>query len=140
MPPLLVLCLDELLARQRRSPVTGGLLLGLVVTVQFFIGTETLVLVGIAAAIGIVLTLIYGLLHRDVLVRKVRHAALGLAMAAATAAVLLAYPTWFALAGPAHLSGPIWGSDPIYGGTNLSPTRSAAIRGCRSRVNTWASG
>jgi hypothetical protein len=120
MPPLLVLCLDELLVRQRRSPVTGGLLLGLVVTVQFFIGTETLVMVGIAAAIGIVLTLIYGALHRDVLVRKVRHAVLGMASAAVTVAVLLAYPTWFALAGPAHLSGPIWGTDLIsYGGTNL---------------------
>jgi hypothetical protein len=121
MPPLLVLCLDELLARQGRSPVTGGLLLGLVVTVQFFIGTEALAIVGIAAAIGIVLTLIYGAVHRDVLLRKVRHAALGLASAAATVAVLLAYPTWFAFAGPAHLSGPIWGpgSDLIYGGTNF---------------------
>jgi hypothetical protein len=120
MPPLLVLCLDELLVRQRRSPVIGGLLLGLVVTVQFFIGTETLALLCIAAAIGIVLTLIYEAIHRrDVLLRRVRHAALGLAWAAVTVAVLLAYPTWFAFAGPAHLSGPIWGSDLIYGGTNL---------------------
>ncbi len=120
MPPLLVLCLDELLARQRRSPVMGGVLLGLVVTVQFFIGTEVLLIVSIAAAIGIVLTLIYGAVHRDVLLRRVRHAALGLAAASATVAVLLAYPTWFALAGPAHLSGPIWGSDLIsYEGTNV---------------------
>ncbi len=120
MPPLLVLCLDELVARQRRSPVVGGVLLGLVVAVQFFIGTEVLILVAIGVAIGVVLLLLYGALHRDVLARHVRHTVTGLAWAAATAAVLLAYPTWFALAGPAHLSGPIWGDTPTsYGGTNF---------------------
>jgi hypothetical protein len=121
MPPLFVLCLDELLARQRRSPAVGGLLLALVATVQFFIGTEVLVILCLAAATGMVLILIYGAIHRDLLLRKARHAALGLAWAAATATVLLAFPTWFALGGPAHLPGPIWGSDPLigYGGTNL---------------------
>jgi hypothetical protein len=41
--------------------------------------------------------------------------------AGVTAMVLLAYPTWFALAGPAHLSGPIWGANSIVslGGANL---------------------
>ena len=42
VPPLLVLCLDELLARQRRNPVAVGVLLATLVCVQFFIGTELL--------------------------------------------------------------------------------------------------
>ena len=32
----------------------------------------------------------------------------GLVSGSITAAALLVYPTWFALAGPAHLSGPVW--------------------------------
>ena len=121
IPPLLVLCLDELLARQRRGPVLTGGLLGVLVAVQFFISTEVLILVGIAAAIGVVLVILYAAFHRDVRVRRTRYAVIGLASAGVTAAVLLAYPTWFALAGPAHLSGPIWGptSAISYEGTRL---------------------
>ncbi len=42
VPPLVVACLDELLIRQRHSPVRTGILLGLLVTLQFFIGTVVL--------------------------------------------------------------------------------------------------
>jgi hypothetical protein len=119
--PLVVACLDELLVRQRRSPVATGVVLGALVAVQFFIGSEVLVLTAIAVSIGLVLVLAYALWHRR-LVGRARRALVGLAGGAATAAVLLAYPVWFALAGPAHLSGPVWGPDsPIsYGGTGNS--------------------
>ena len=45
----------------------------------------------------------------------------GAAAARSSSAVLLAYPAWFALAGPAHLSGSIWGNGAIlsYGGNGL---------------------
>jgi hypothetical protein len=119
--PMLVGCLDELLVRQRRPPVVTGGVLGLLVAVQFFIGSELLVLLLMAAAIGVALMVIYALLHRDVLRRKVHYAVVATAAAALTAAVLLAYPVWFALAGPGHLAGPVWGPDSLisYGGTNL---------------------
>ena len=43
-----------------------------------------------------------------------------MAAAAVTAGVLLAYPMWFALAGPAHLSGPVWPNiHPAFKGTVL---------------------
>jgi hypothetical protein len=121
VPPLIVACLDELLIRQRRSPMTTGALLGLLVAVQFFIGTEILVLTVIAAAVAIIVMVLAGLTKPAVLRRLTRHAVVGLAAAAVTGAVLLAYPTWFALAGPAHLSGPVWGPGSLisYGGTNL---------------------
>jgi hypothetical protein len=120
-PPLVVACLDELFVRQRRSPVVTGVLLALLVWVQFFIGTEMLVLIAMAAAIGVVVTVVLNVRHIRVIGRKARYALTAMMAAAVTGGVLLAYPTWFALAGPAHLSGPIWGTNSIVslGGTNL---------------------
>jgi hypothetical protein len=105
--PLVVACVDELLAG-RRGPVAVGLVLGLLLAVQFFVGTEVLLLLGIAGVLAGVLLLAYGLVHRDALAAVTRRVAVGLATAAATAGVLLAWPTWFALAGPAHTSGRVW--------------------------------
>jgi len=121
IPPLIVACLDELLVRQNRKPVVTGVLLGVLLTVQFFIGTELLALVMIAAVIGIVLMVLYGLRAQEVSRRRANHAVVAAIAAAITAVVLLAYPLWFALAGPAHLAGPVWGPHSLisYGGTNL---------------------
>ena len=120
IPPLMVACLDEMVVRQRHRPLASGVLLGVLVFVQFFIGSEVLVLVVIAAAIGIALLILYGLVHRDALRSRIHHAVAAVVAAGITATVLLAYPVWFALAGPARLSGPIWGtSDISYGGNDL---------------------
>ncbi len=121
VPPLLVLCLDELLARQRRPPKVAGLLLAGCVVIQFSIGTEELILCAIAAAIGLAIIFLYGLIHREVLVRRVRYAVIGLAATAGSVVVLLAIPTWYALGGPAYLSSPIWGASSLisFAGTNL---------------------
>jgi hypothetical protein len=121
MFPVMLLILDDLLARQRWHPVVSGAALAVAVAVQFFFGTELLLMVGLMAALGIAAIVVYlAIARRDVLVRRWRHAALGLAVAAGVAGVLLAYPVWFALAGPGHLAGPIWGPRSIvsYGGTN----------------------
>ncbi len=120
VPPLVVWCLDELVATQRRSPVGVGLLLAVLVAVQFFVGTEVLVMVGLTVAVGLAVVLVYAARHREVLVRRTRHAVIGLGTAAVASTVVLAYPVWFALAGPAHFSGPVWGTSIIsYGGTNV---------------------
>jgi hypothetical protein len=121
VPPLLVACLDEALVRQRQRPVVIGLVIGLLVTVQFFIGSEVLAIVAIALAIGIVLVLLYGLRHPDLVRPRVGHAVVAVGTAAITSIVLLAYPVWFAFRGPAHLSGPIWGPHSVisYGGNQL---------------------
>jgi hypothetical protein len=121
IPPLVVACLDEMLIRQRHRSIVSGVALGLLVTVQFFIGTEVLAIMVIAGAMGVLLVILYGVWHRDALRRRAGHAGLALVAATVTAAVLLAYPLWFALAGPAHLSGPVWGPGTVlsYGGTNL---------------------
>ncbi len=121
VPPLIVLCLDELFVRQGRRPVVTGVILGLLVTVQFFIGTELLVEMVVVAVITSVLIGAYVLWrHPDLVRERARYAATGLAAGAVTAVVLLAYPTWFALDGPAHFSGLIYpGSSLQNGGINL---------------------
>jgi hypothetical protein len=121
VPPLLVACLDEALVRQRQRPVVIGLVIGVLVTVQFFIGSEILAIVAIALAIGIVLVLLYGLRHPDLVRPRVGYAVVAVGTAAITSIVLLAYPVWFAFSGPAHLSGPIWGPHSVvsYGGNQL---------------------
>ena len=109
VPPLVVACLDELLVRQRSRPVVTGIVLGLLITLQFFLSTEVLVMTAIMGVVGLVLVLGYACWKHFDLVREHAHyAAVGLASGVVTAGVLLAYPAWFALAGPAHLSGQVW--------------------------------
>ncbi len=122
VPPLVVAVLDGVLFRQRRHPVAVGATLGLLVAVQFFIGTEVLAIIGIAAVCGVVLVVLYGLRHREVLRARARFAVVAAVTAAVTAGAVLAYPVWFTLAGPAHLSGPVWGPGVrlSYGGATLA--------------------
>ena len=108
IPPLAVLCIDELLFRRSRRPVRVGVVLGLLLVVQFFLGTELLLLLGIIAVPAALLLGAYGLRHRHDVSVQARNAITGLTAAAATAGGLLAWPAWFALAGPAHTSGRVW--------------------------------
>jgi len=110
VPPLVVACVDELVFRRRRGPVAVGLVLGLLLVVQFFVGTEVLLIMGIAAVPAALLLGGYGLTRLDAVRTHARHALVGLATAAATAGVLLVWPTWFALDGPVHVSGRVWPS------------------------------
>ncbi|MGD0393663.1 MAG: hypothetical protein ABSC41_13580, partial [Acidimicrobiales bacterium] len=110
VPPLFIACLDELLIRQRRRPVAVGVALGLLVTLQFFIGTEVLAIMVIVGCIGVALLVVYAAWrHPDTLRSRARPALVGLGAGVTTAVVLLAIPTWIALAGPTHFAdGLIW--------------------------------
>ena len=120
VPPLIILCLDELFLRQRRSAVWPGLALGSLVVLQFFIGTEVLLITAILGLILVALLLVYGSrTNRAGLETRSRHALVGLGVGAATAIVLLAYPLGFLLAGPAHLSGSIWPNGIAHGDATL---------------------
>ncbi len=121
VPPLVVLCLDELFIRQRWRWWLTGLAIGVLALAQLLVGTESLVLLVIMAAIGSILVVLWGLGHRETLVARAPYALRGVAAAAVSSVVLLAYPAWYALAGPAHLSGDVWGSNGLlsYGGSTL---------------------
>ncbi len=108
IPPLVVICLDELLIRQRRNPIATGITLGLLITAEFFVGLEVLILMTIEAAIGILLIVAYAARQNPAALRlHARSASKGIVASVGTALVLLAYPMWFGLAGPAHFSGSI---------------------------------
>jgi hypothetical protein len=82
----------------------------LLVFLQFFLGVEMLLIMAISVAIGLVFILIFAAWReKEALKRRWRHAAVGLVWGVGTSLLLLAYPAWFALAGPEHLSGQIWG-------------------------------
>jgi hypothetical protein len=109
VPPLLFLCLDELLVRQKGRAWPWGLAVGGLCTVQFFVSSEVLVMCVLAAGIATLLLVAAGLVRSpgDVS-RRWRHAATGLVVAAGTGLVLLAYPAWYAVAGPRSLPHRVW--------------------------------
>jgi hypothetical protein len=79
------------------------------VTLQFFIGSEALVILLAAGAVAVGLVIAYAALRRPSTVRdRAHYAVVAFAAAGIVTIVLLAYPVWFALAGPAHYSGAIW--------------------------------
>lgn len=119
--PLVIACLDELLIRQHRRPVVPGIALGLLVAVQFFVSTEVLAMVVLMGAAGVTLLVAYAAIgHRHEIATRSPHALRGLGTAVAVSVALLAYPVWFALRGPAHLSGLVWPTiEPGSGGISL---------------------
>jgi hypothetical protein len=109
IPPLVVLAVDELLVRQRRSPYPTGVALAALLVVQFFVSTEVLVITALFAVVAVVLMAGFVSLRQPGEIGpRTGHALRGSATAVGVAAVVLAYPLWFLLRGPAHLTGPIW--------------------------------
>jgi hypothetical protein len=107
--PLILAVLDEILIRQRHSPVWAGVALGLLVFAQFFLSTEVLALCAVVVVICLVVLVAAALIGDPARLRRLApHAAKGLAVGVGVSVVLLAWPVWFALEGPAHLSGLVW--------------------------------
>jgi hypothetical protein len=109
LTPLILLCLHELLVRQRRRPVPVGVALGVLLVAQYLVSPEMLVLVTLVAAVGIVLLVVGAAAsHPEELRRRLPTVGRGLAAGAVTALVLAGYPLWFALDGPRHTVGAPW--------------------------------
>ena len=115
--PLLLAVFDEILIRQRHRALWSGVLLGALTFVQFFLSTELLVIAVLTAGAGVVVLVLWAAVaERDALAARAPHAAKALGVGAVVAVALLAWPTWFALAGPGHLSGLVWPNVGIIGG------------------------
>jgi hypothetical protein len=111
--PLIIGCLDELFVRRRRNRLWVGAGLGLLVTAEFFISVEVLLLLVLFSVFAAVLVGVWALATRPArIVPSVRHAAPGVLVGGGVAAVLLVYPLWFFFAGPAHLVGRAWPDSP----------------------------
>jgi len=115
--PLILAALDEIIVRQRHSPVWAGGVLGLLVFAQFFLSSELLAIAVLVAAVCLLALVIAALVaDRDTVRRLAPHAAKGLGVGLVVGGVLLAWPVWFALEGPAHLSGLVWPNVGVIGG------------------------
>jgi len=104
-PPLVALIVHDLLIEHRRRPLTNGVLAGVLLTLQFFTGSELLALSVLAGFAGVVVAVAVAPRLVWVQRRSLLHAG---GAALVTAVALLAYPVWFELAGPRHIAGKIW--------------------------------
>lgn len=107
--PLIFLCAYELMVAQQGKWWRWGLLLGLLVPIQFFIGSEILTMVTLTVAGAALLAVICAAVtRREALTSRLPFAAKGLGLAVAIGGVLLAYPVYYAMAGPDHITGSDW--------------------------------
>jgi len=133
--PLILAVLDEILLRQRHSALWSGVALGVLVFAQFFLSSEMLALSAILVVVCLIVLVVTAALFRpDQLRRLAPHAAKAMAIGLGIGVVLLAWPVWFALDGPAHLSGLVWKNLAAIGGvrpanfvTSVSYDRSARL-------------
>ena len=107
--PLILAVLDEILIRQRHGALGAGVLLGLLFFGQFFLSSEMLAIVAVVVVICVVALVVAALIgDRHGVRARAPHAVKALTVALGVGLVLLAWPVWFALEGPAHLSGLVW--------------------------------
>jgi hypothetical protein len=111
-PPLVLWCLYDLLVQHRHKPAHVGLSLSALCVAQYFTGTEMLAM---AAVVGLcALPVVFASAPR-LLGENLRRLAPAAAVAIVVSGVVLAYPLWFALDGPRHVTGYPWPGTPYFG-------------------------
>jgi hypothetical protein len=112
IPPFLFTTLHEIVIRQEHSVSRDGLLLAALLVLQFFISPEILVMSLVLAATGLVAVTVVG--WRQLRPRS-GHALPALGLGVGVTVAVLAYPTWFGLAGPQAVTGVLFALAPIAG-------------------------
>jgi len=103
-PPLMVLFADELLRRQRWSPIRLGLAIATTAFVQLFMGPELLALSAVMMTIGVGASIGWMLIRaRPTLQERSSYLVRSLLIALISSLVLLSGPAIYAAAGPRHL-------------------------------------
>jgi hypothetical protein len=111
--------------RQRRA----GVALGLLVVAEFFVSSELCLLVVVCLGLALLGAATVTAVHDGAAtVERARRALPGLGVAVGIAAVLLAVPVWYFLAGPGHLSGTVW-SNAVPGDLGNAPVDFVSTRG-----------
>jgi len=103
-PPLVLVLLDEILARRRHRPALLGVGLGALVITQLFISEEVLALEAIAAAVGIATLAV---IHRRGMRGRIAPIARAFGCAGLVVAALAAWPLWVQFHGPQSVHGEI---------------------------------
>jgi hypothetical protein len=104
LPPLMVVCFDDIVVRQRHRWWVAGGALGLLAACQMLVSTELLAIFILMAAIGLALL---ALARRDLVHSHWQHAGAALATALVVFAAISAFPLYVMEFGPAHVAGPI---------------------------------
>ncbi len=112
IPPFLFTTVHEILIRQEHSARRDGLLLAALLVAQFFISAEILVMCLLLGAVGLAAVIAVGWRQ---LRPRAGHALRALGLAAGVTVALLAYPTWYGLAGPQAVTGVLFALAPISG-------------------------
>jgi hypothetical protein len=103
IPPIVLVLLEETVVRQRHGPVRDGLVLGVLLVLQYFISPEVLAMTAIVGVCGVALLAV----ARPSTARsRAPHVLLTAAISAVVCAAALAYPVWFELHGRQHVVGP----------------------------------
>jgi hypothetical protein len=102
-PPLVLLLLDEILIRQRRSARLAGVALGLLFSIQLLISDDVLGSTFVMASIGLVFLVVF---RWNYVMERMAHALRALVIAFGIGLVVGAYPIWLYVFGPEHLNGP----------------------------------
>lgn len=108
--PLGLILVYDVLVEHRRPPILDGILFGFLVIAQFFTSTEFLVIAALVAPIGAGIGFIFS---RQLFVVNRRAMVQAGVSALATSGIALAYPAWYAVAGPRHIPGPPWVANSI---------------------------
>ena len=103
-PPIVFLLLDEILVRQRRSPIVLGLLLSVATILQVLVGEEIAAATALLAAVGVALL---ALLNRREVRPRLEYAARALSVAIGVGLVIGAYPLAVQFFGSQRLTGPV---------------------------------
>jgi hypothetical protein len=124
--PLLLVLVEEVLVRQRRSVVWLGVVLGLVSAAQVLIGEELFVA---TVLLSVVLLLVLMVMHPWAVAGRVRYALTAIAVALLVFGVLMAVPLKAQLTGPARIQSDITAEE--RGSSDLlavvTPNRALAI-------------
>jgi hypothetical protein len=104
LPPLLFMGVDNILVGQRRSALLAGGVLGALAAAQLFIGEEVFALWVIMAVAQVA---VMALLFPRQVPGKLRYAGIAFGAAAVVFVAIAAYPLWFQLTGPQHITGDI---------------------------------
>lgn len=118
LPPLIFYLLFEICVVQRMPRVRSGLVLGALITAQFYISAEILATTAIVAGIA-AFYLIFLNIH-EVRARSV-HALTSGVIALCISVPMVIYPVWFMLRGTAHYTGPAQGFVNIFNADLLGP-------------------
>jgi hypothetical protein len=138
LPPLVLLCLDEILVRQRRRAWFVGLVLGLVTLAQILTAEEVLASTFVVCLAGLGVLVVQH--RRNVDGARVRYAARGLGTAAAVLVAGSAWPLGVQLAGHRPVTGPV--TDASTFGADLLGSVVPGIHQVLGfdTINTWGGG